>query len=972
MKIITLFLILLLSQNIFADIKVGKPVDCSSGQQCFNCSQFFGAWQYDQKTQKCYVYDCNMVNMMQINDNYCLSCSSDNSVTYSNGQSCVNSSDSCSQRTKAWTDSDCKLCNLGQYAVFDGQGCSQNQCDKKQSYTDQDCSDCNPQYVASVDKTKCVNTSGISCTQLKQGQQISNHYCQLCNSSSFYADLNLQSCVQSLDTCGSYQSPNSQAQIQYFNEYNIQSTRKIPWTDADCKTCGSQYALPDKTGCFTCDYVKQKNLFTDQICRICQGPGYFATSDGKDCVKSSDSCGRSLNQYNQIQNLRSLGWTQSDCVLCNVGNYVYTQQIGCFSCPSSGQSIQYNDEICQQCNGKGFFASADGLACVQSSDTCGFVQQNQYTNYFQYLQTNRKAPWTDNDCQICKLGQYAYANKQGCYTCPTDPNQFQFQFNNLNIQSQIYIEQNYSDDVCQKCFGQGYFADYHRQSCVKSSDSCQGTTIQYSSYFDYMPVRKSPWTDMDCQICKFGRLALPNKSGCYSCPNQYLNAQTFNDEICQLCYGSGYFATSDGFSCVQSKDTCGLKIQQPLYVVATFIVQRQSPWTDEDCRLCNAGQYATSDKSSCFNCITNQFKNVMMNAYFQNQITDYMCQKCLDQSYFASPIGFCVQSSDSCGLYLKQNSTQVPIRIIENIQYSINQNNQQSIIVSSNRKTAWTDQDCFLCQLGYFTNFDKSFCSPLQCSNKNQQNWTDKTCQQCGISYQLNNSSSTIIKYYASKDRKQCVQTYQSCNSTSNFTDSYCQACNQSLKSFATLDGLQCIELQDSCDSSIRKSLWNDSDCQKCKKGQHATFDKKSCAKTANCSSQKAPFTDDFCQQCSQGQQYASIDGAHCLNIKHSCKYTGVYWTEEECLLCSNNKLHVNILGTSCVQSSDQCSNRESQWTDKDCKLCYPQKNISVNDLGTECVDVNCKKTSGWTDFDCFRCNPLKPKASANKNTCTA
>ncbi|KAL4510616.1 hypothetical protein ABPG72_004770 [Tetrahymena utriculariae] len=309
-----------------------------------------------------------------------------------------------------------------------------------------------------------------------------------------------------------------------------------------------------------------------------------------------------------------------------------------------------------------------------------------------------------------------------------------------------------------------------------------------------------------------------------------------------------------------------------------------------------------------------------------------MCQKCSGQGYFASPLGFCVQSSDSCGIFLPKNST----------------------------------------YLGYFSNFDKSFYSLFDCSNKIQQNCTDHTCQQCGISYQLKASSSTIINLYASKNRAQCVQTYQSCSSTSNFTDSHCQVCNQNSKFFESLDELQYIKLLDSCNSSVRKPLWIDTDCQKCKKGQYATFDKKSCSKIANCSSQKAPFNDDFCQQCSQGQQYASIDGAHCLNIKHSCKCTGVYWKEEECSVCYYNKQHAYILGTSCGQSLDLCQNRESQLTDKDCKLCYTQKHISTNELGTQFIDLNCKKITVWTEFECFRCNSLKPKASANNNSCTA
>ncbi|KAL4464007.1 hypothetical protein ABPG74_005944 [Tetrahymena malaccensis] len=1050
MKIKTIFLILLLSQHIFADIKPGKLVNCSSGQQCSSCGYSHGQqWQFDPNTQKCYVYDCNTANesapmlLIEFNDNFCLSCNSDDSVTYSNGQKCVNTTDSCYQRTKAWTDSDCQLCGQGQYAAFGGIFCSQKQCDQKQTYTDKDCQDCNIQYVASTDKSKCVNNYGVSCTQ-SANQQINNQFCQICNSPSFYADLNLQSCVQISDTCGIYNNPKGYSLVYSYQQYQYFNSRKTPWTDADCKLCGSKYALPDQSGCFTCEFLKQSSKFTDQFCQICQGSGYFANVDGSDCVKSSDSCGRSSFQYGQILNQRTLSWTQSDCILCNAGQYVYTQQQGCFSCPKSGQSVQYNDEICQKCQGKDYFAASDGLSCVktsdtcqnkrynlwtdnecqlcklgqfayadqsgcfycnqtqnnnkpfyftdelcqkcqgkgffatvdnqgcaQSSDTCGVTQQYVFQQYSNYYNNNlfRKTPWTDSDCQLCKAGQYAYANNQGCYYCPINQTTFQSNYNK-NFYFQNYVEYNFSDEVCQKCFGQGYFADYDRQSCVKSSDSCQGTVMLQSSYTYYQPLRKSPWTDIDCQICKLGKQALPNKSGCYSCPNQSLNTLALNDEICQLCYGSGYYATSDGLSCVQSKDTCGKRYTNQQQIFPSLVVQRQSPWTDEDCRLCNAGQYATFDHSSCFTCSTNNFQ-FPTNIFLPNLFTDYMCQKCIGKSYFASPIGYCVQSSDSCGIYLPTNSSYVPIPIVD--QNFMNQiPNIKQITISFNRKTAWTDQDCFQCQLGYFSNFDKSFCSPFECNNKSQQNWTDDTCQQCSISYQLKNSTSTIIKYYASKDRTQCVQTYQSCNSTTNFTDSFCQVCNKNPKLFASLDGQQCIQLQDSCDSNIRKALWNDSDCQKCKKGQHATFDKKSCTKTANCLSQKAPFTDDFCQQCSQGSQYASIDGANCLNIKHSCKYTGVYWTEEECQLCYSNKLHVNILGTSCVQSSDLCQNRESQWTDKDCKLCYPQKNILSNELGTQCIDINCKKTSGWTDFDCFRCNPLKPKASANKNSCQA
>ncbi|EAR85875.1 cell surface immobilization antigen (macronuclear) [Tetrahymena thermophila SB210] len=1078
MKIEILLITLLLAQNVIADPKPGKPVTCGqNSKDCTNCPVvYYSSWVYDQTTQQCHIDDCNASTIIYFSDQYCLSCQSDDSNTYSNGSACVKSSDSCYSRQSPWTDSDCQVCGQGQYAIFNGQLCSQNQCNQ-QTWTDQDCQNCNWSYVASPDQTKCVNTNGISCTQIKQGQMISDQFCQACYSQNYYADIYLEKCVQSSDNCGQYQNPNGN--YYYYNlKYNNYEQRKTPWTDDDCKICGSQYALPDQSECFSCQIIQQLNEYSDYICQKCFGAGYFATFDGSSCVQSSDTCGNNQYYSGAIKQQRSLPWTDNDCVLCKEGQYAYQRQYGCFTCPSSSTSgSNYNDEICQKCFGKQYFAAVDGNSCVQSSDSCNrgplqrfkpwtdndcqlckagqyaSIQQNQcyscqsnnlpYSYWYNYndemcqkcfgqgyfatvdgqncVQSQftcgryypRLTQWTDSDCQLCKAGQYAYQHQGGCFYCAqgsqndevcqkcvgkgyfassdgscvqssdTCGNNYQNQrltpwtdqdcqlckhgqYAYAKQQGCFYCQPNnwnfygFNDEICSKCFGQGYFATFDKQTCVQSSDSCEAVMNNYG-FISYQNLRLSPWTDSDCQLCKAGEFALPDKLGCYSCPNSnpysYQNYQ-LNDLICQLCFGSGYFAALNGQQCVQSSDTCGRNLVQSNQNYYTSFPNRSSPWTDQDCQLCQVGQYATLDKNSCFTCnYQTYFPYYPTVPYYQP--SDHICQICVGQGYFLSATGICVQSSDTCGVYLTANNVD-----IKNVNFNFQK--QQFIYPLAQRKTAWTDQDCFLCQTGYYANYDKSFCSPIQCNN--QKNWTDSLCQQCGISYSTNNSTQ-IIGYYASIDKTQCVQTHQSCSNSTNVDDLFCQTCYKNPKMFASLDGQECLQLQDSCDSKIRKALWTDSDCQKCKKGKHATFDKKSCAKTANCSSQKSPFSDDFCQQCSEGKQYASKDGLHCLTIKHSCNHTGS-WSEKDCQQCFNNKKHVNIEGTDCVQSQDSCVNRNSAWTDQDCKLCYPQKNISINLFGTECVDIDCKKTSGWTDYDCYKCNPLKPFASSNKSTC--
>ncbi|KAL4494785.1 hypothetical protein ABPG73_004225 [Tetrahymena malaccensis] len=898
-------------------------------------------WIYDSTTQLCHIEDCNVTTLIKFNDQYCLSCQSDNFNTFSSNQSCVQSTDSCfNQRTKPWTDSDCSICGRGQGAIFDGQACSNqnDQCNQKQTWTDQKCQNCQWGLVASLDQTKCVNTNGISC-DLQQvalyRQYISDQYCQVCHSPNNYADLYLGKCVQSSDTCGIYQNP--QGNSHYNQDYVNNQIRKTPWTDDDCKICSSQYAFNDKSGCFSCDQIAKqsqssfKQQYNDEICQKCFGKKYFATQDGSSCVQSTDSCG-------QGGVMRKLFWTDSDCQLCKVGQYAYQQQFlpnmqgisGCFYCTVSQGAVQFNDEKCQKCQGQGYYATIDGQKCVQSQNSCG--------NNYQML---RVTPWTDEDCILCKLGNYAYANQQGCFSCQSD------------IQANKYPQNiQYDDEICLKCYGKGYFATVDRSSCVQSSDSCE--VISNNISVSFQSVRQSPWTDQDCQLCKAGEQALPDKFGCYTCPKLQQNI-VVDDQICQLCFGQGYYANFKGQSCVKSSDTCG---RNYIYIQPTnpsyMNPNRQSLWTDEDCKLCQLGQYATLDKTSCFSC---NYLNYSGAVQYQ-MVTDYMCQVCIGQGYHVSAQGICVKSSDSCGVHLTVNN----IDKKNGIDFL---SNHSSIYPQSIRKTPWTDQDCFLCQAGYYANYDKSYCSPIQCSN--QKTWTDSLCQQCGFIIEIDKTK--IINYYASIDQKSCVQNYQSCNNSTNIDDQYCQTCYKNSKTFASSDRMKCLQLQDSCDSKNRKALWTDSDCQQCKKGQYATFDKKGCAKTANCSSQKPPFTDDFCQQCSSGKQYASDDGSKCLNINHSCKHTGS-WSDSECKLCFNSKMFVNVKGTGCVQSHDSCQNRNTQWTDQDCKLCYPQKNISVNQQGTECVDIDCKKISGWTDYECFKCNPLKPIASSNKSTC--
>ncbi|KAL4464009.1 hypothetical protein ABPG74_005946 [Tetrahymena malaccensis] len=1097
MKIEIILISLLLVQSVVADVKVGKPVTCAQGQtDCKSCPQMnYFNWVYDSTTQQCHIEDCNVSTIINFSDQYCLSCQSDDSNTYSNYSSCVKSTDSCYyQRTTAWTDSDCQICGRGQYAIFNGQLCSYQQCNNQQTWTDQDCQNCNWSYVASPDQTKCVNTNGISCTQIPQGQMISDQYCQACLSSNYYADVFLQKCVQSSDNCGIYNSPSG---TYYYSQYNNREQRKTPWTDDDCKICSSQFATSDKSGCFSCQQTAQQNQYSDQICQKCVGNGYFATIDGAACVQSSDTCGKNYPQTGTISQNRVKPWTDDDCKLCKEGQYAFQHQQGCFSCPSSsssGTGLYYSDDICQKCFGKQYFATQDGSSCVQSTDSCGrgqirfnfwtdsdcqlckvgqyasqsqnscfscLGQENAFPSSISYYQTDeicqkcqgqgyfatidgsscvksqftcgrnsqRLNSWTDSDCQLCKVGQYAYQHQSyiygpsgnGCYSCQLSyfgatyyndevcqkclgqgyyatpdgqqcvqsqdscGNNYQKQrltpwtdsdcklcksgmyayanklgcfFCSQNSVNYNYpINTQYNDEICLKCFGKGYFATVDRTSCVQSSDSCEVISNNINQV-SFESVRLSPWTDQDCQLCKAGQQALPDKLGCYTCPSQQQMIEV-NDQICQLCLGSGYYATYNGQSCVKSSDTCGNNSIQtnPTYQ-KYFLPNRQSPWTNEDCQLCQLGQYATLNKNSCFSCNYNNPSGTTSGMPYQQQ-TDYMCQTCIGQGYFVSAQGICVKSSDNCQIHLTVNN-------IDLKSLSVSFVNLEYIQPQSNRKTPWTDQDCFLCQAGYYANYDKSYCSPIQCSN--QKTWTDSLCQQCGINYQLNNSTYTI-RYYASVDKTSCVQTYQSCNNSTNIDDQYCQTCYKSSKVFASLDGKKCLQLQDSCDSKIRKALWTDSDCQQCKKGQYATFDKKSCTKTANCSSQKPPFTDDFCQQCGSGKQYATDDESKCLNIKHSCKYTGS-WSENECQLCFNNQMHANVQGTGCVKSQDSCQNRNSQWTDQDCKLCYPQKNITINLLGTDCVDIDCKKTSGWTDYECYKCNPLKPIASSNKSSC--
>ncbi|EAR85876.1 cell surface immobilization antigen (macronuclear) [Tetrahymena thermophila SB210] len=1080
MKIEILLISLLLAQNVIADPKPGKPVTCDKSQtDCSKCPVMYQFnWIYDQTTQKCHIEDCNASTIINFSDQYCLSCQSDYSNTYFNGSACVKSSDSCFSRSLPWTDSDCQACKQGKYAIFNGQVCSQYQCNQK-TWTDQDCQKCNPSYVASPDQTKCVNTNGVSCTQIKQGQIISDQFCQACYQQNYYADVNLEKCVQSSDTCGLYQNPNGNQ--YYINKYNNSYQRKTPYTDDDCKICNSQYALPDQSGCFSCKLVEQYSLYSDQLCQKCFGTSYFAIIDGSSCVQSSDTCGKNYPYYGTKNYYRTLSWTDNDCVLCKQGQYAYQHQNGCFTCPSSNSTsviIQFNDEICQKCFGKQYFAALDGYSCVQSSDSCNrgplkrfkpwtdndcqlckagqyasfqqnqcftcqssnltYNQQQNYNDeicqkcygqgYFATIDgqncvqsqftcgknSPRFTDWTDSDCQLCKAGQYAYKHQSGCFFCTqysqndevcqkcvgqeyfaandgqcvqsqdTCGNNFQnqrltpwtdkdcqlckngqyayakqygcFNCQPYNIYNKLF--NGFNDEICIKCFGQGHFAAFDKQSCVQSSDSCEAVMPNLGS-ISYQNVRLSPWSDQDCQLCKAGQLALPDKLGCYSCPSSY-QGQYLNDLICQLCFGSGYYATLNGSQCVQSSDTCGRNLFQGNQNQFPSIPNRQSPWTDQDCQLCQVGQYATLDKTSCFTCNYQTSTSVYPVYPKQYQLSDYICQICVGQGYFLSATGICVHSSDTCGVYLTANNVD-----IKNVNFNFQK--QKFIYPLAQRNTAWTDQDCFLCQTGYYANYDKSFCSPIQCNN--QKNWTDSLCQQCGISYSKNNST-LVISYYASIDKTQCVQTHQSCSNSTNVDDLFCQTCYKNPKMFASLDGQECLQLQDSCDSKIRKALWTDSDCQKCKKGKYATFDKKSCAKTANCSSQKSPFSDDFCQQCSEGEQYASKDGLHCLSINHSCTYTGS-WSEKDCLQCFNNKKHVNIEGTACVQSQDSCVNRNSAWTNQDCKLCYPQKNIQTNLFGTECIDIDCKKTSGWTDYDCYKCDPLKPFASSNQNSCS-
>ncbi|KAL4464008.1 hypothetical protein ABPG74_005945 [Tetrahymena malaccensis] len=937
MKIEIFLISLLLTQGVFAD--AGKPVTCAQGQtDCKSCPQmYYFNWIYDPTTQQCYIEDCNASNIINFTDQYCLSCQSHDANTYSNYSSCVKSTDSClNQRTKPWTDSDCKICGIGQYAIFNGQECSYNDwCTQQQIWTDSQCQNCNWQYVASLDQTNCVNTKGVSCSPQQSfplaGKQITDQYCQVCHSPNSYADIYLGKCVQSSDTCGVYQNPSGNT---YWNpNYLNNQKRKTPWTDDDCKICSSQYAFNDKSGCFSCNQIaQQKQQYNDEICQKCFGNKYFATIDGNFCVQSTDTCGKGA--------VRQIFWTDNDCQLCNAGQYAYQQQSlqnisslnGCFSCTASqGDILQFNDEKCQKCQGQGYYATIDGKKCVQSQDSCG--------NNNQML---RVTPWTDQDCKLCKYGIYAYANKKGCFFCQPDVLVNKFP---QNIQ--------YNDEICLKCYGKGYFATVDKSSCVQSSDSCEVISNNISVFFQ--SPRQSPWTDQDCQLCKAGQQALPDKLGCYSCPKSQQNI-IVNDLICQLCFGQGYYANIKGQSCVKSSDTCGKNYIYNLPTITTYMIpNRQSLWTDEDCQLCQVGQYATLDKTACFSC---NYLNIY-GATSYEPATDYMCQICIGQGYYASAQGICVKSSDSCGVHLTVNN----IDKKNGVDYIFN---HSSIQPQTIRKTPWTDQDCFLCQAGYYTNYDKSYCSPIQCSN--QKTWTDSLCQQCGFIIDIDKIKS--INYYASIDKKSCVQNYQSCSNTINIDDSYCQTCYKNSKVFASSDRMKCLlQLQDSCDTKIRKALWTDSDCQQCKKGQYATFDKKSCTKTANCSSQKPPFTDDFCQQCGSGKQYASDDGSKCLNINHSCKHTGS-WSESECQLCFNKNMHVNINGTGCVKSHDSCQNRNSQWTDQDCKLCYPQKNISINSLGTECVDIDCQKKSGWTDYECFKCNPLKPIASSDKKSC--
>ncbi|KAL4510617.1 hypothetical protein ABPG72_004771 [Tetrahymena utriculariae] len=1084
MKIEIILISLLLVYNVFAaDIKPGKPVTCAQGEKdCKSCPwmSYFN-WVYDPTTQQCHIEDCNAFAIINYSDQYCLSCQSDDANTYYNNSGCVKSSDSCNQRTTPWTDSDCQVCQRGQYAIFDGQVCSYNQCNQ-QTWTDQDCQNCNWNYVASPDQTKCVNTNGVSCSSNLQGQIIFDQYCQGCQSPNNYADVYQEKCVQSSDNCGQYLNPSGN---QYYSKYNNNELRKTPWTDDDCKICSSQYAFPDKSGCFSCQDLEKYNQYSDQLCQKCFGAGYFATLDGSSCVQSSDTCGKNYPYFGTNNMGRVKTWTDSDCKLCKQGDYANQYQQGCFICPKSGQQYYYNDEICQKCFGKQYFAAYDGQSCVQSADSCGrgpltrysfwtdsdcqlckagqyassqnycFTcqgQQNtfssqmyqlyyyddicqkcygqgyfatvdgsscvqskftcgrsiprvnnwtdsdcqlckagQYANQLQsgcfscpsnisgvpYLndeicqkcqgqgyfattdgsscvksqdscgnnpQKLRIAPWTDQDCKLCKQGTYAYANQQGCFFCQFSPTKTNYY-------------QQYNDEICLKCYGKGYFATVDSQTCVQSSDSCEVITNNVGQV-SYQSVRLTPWTDQDCKLCKAGQLALPDQQGCYQCPNQFQTIEV-NDQICQLCFGKGYYAAQNGQSCVKSSDTCGRNfiLTNPTYPIY-ILPHRFSPWTDKDCQICQIGQYATLDKTSCFSCNYNNFSGTSpVKPYYQ--VTDYVCQICIGKGYFASASGICVKSTDSCGIHFTVQNVD-----IKSVNFNVEQ--YEKMWPLTNRKSPWTDQDCFLCQAGYYANFDKSYCSLIKCSNK--KTWTDDLCQQCGISYSVNNRTQ-IISYYASIDKTQCVQTYQSCNNSTNIDDHFCQTCYKNSKVFASLDGLKCLQLQDSCDSNIRKALWTDSDCQQCKKGQYATFDKKSCSKTANCSSQKTPFSDDYCQQCSQGKQFASVDGLKCLSIKHSCKHTGS-WNENDCQQCFNNKMYVNIQGTGCVQSQDSCQNRTSQWTDQDCKLCYPQKNIQINFLGTECVDIDCKKTTGWTNYECFRCNPLKPIASSNKSSC--
>ncbi|KAL4488038.1 hypothetical protein ABPG72_009376 [Tetrahymena utriculariae] len=319
------------------------------------------------------------------------------------------------------------------------------------------------------------------------------------------------------------------------------SAAQLPSSGLNDYICGSCppsnntiYASSDGKSCVASTQSCSSNSnFTDRICQICNPLKQYASSDKTQCVASSHSCSVTS------------GWNDSDCSLC-IPTKPYSSLNGktCVASTIPCNSTQgWTDQNCFQCYPLKIYASLDGKSCVNSTISC-----------------KSQSGWTDSNCSICyPTKQYASLDQTTC----------------VSSSQSCTSPTNMADSDCLLCSPNTPYANIQQIYCVASSVSCINRNPA---------IANQKWTDRDCQACYAdGYRAQINGLGCVNCS---ASLGLSNDD-CSLCNGQGIGANQYANSLGQCVSVNCSKISQ---------------WVDSDCEICNSTKpTASNDGTTCLN-----------------------------------------------------------------------------------------------------------------------------------------------------------------------------------------------------------------------------------------------------------------------------------------------------------------------------------------------------------------------------------